>query len=68
MYFNDLLLLYDNFPGKATLDIEQLTYDVISFVLKREKNDLLDPKLQQNVNKIYPMIFAGSNLSSAVEY
>ena len=53
-----LLLLHDNTPQKkVTLDIEKLAYDVIHNVWKYEKKNLLDPKLQQNVNQMYSMMF-----------
>ena len=54
----DLLLLYDITPEeKAKLDINKLAYDIIHNVWKYEKKNLLDPKLQQNVNQMYSMIF-----------
>ena len=54
----DLLLLYDITPQeKATLDIEKLAYDVIHNVWKYEKMNLLDPKLQQNDDQMYSMMF-----------
>ena len=57
----DLLLLYDITPEeKATLDIEKLAYDIIHKVWKYEKKNLLDPKLQQNVNQMYSMMFVWS--------
>ena len=53
----DLLLIYDITPEEnARLDINKLPYDVIHNVWKYEKN-LLDPKLQQNVNQMYSMVF-----------
>ena len=57
----DLLLLYDITPEeKAKLDINKLAYDIIHNVWKYEKKDLLDPKLQQNVNQMYSMMFVWS--------
>ena len=54
----DLLLLYDITPDeKAKLEINELAYDIIHNVWKYEKKDLLDPKLQQNVNQMYSMMF-----------
>ena len=54
----DVLLLYDITPEeKAKLDINKLAYDVIHNVWKYEKKNLLDPKLQQNVNEMYSMMF-----------
>ena len=54
----DLLLLYDITPEeKAKLDINKLAYDVIHNVWKYEKENLLDPKLQQNINQMYSMMF-----------
>ena len=54
----DLLLLYDITPEeKAKLDINKLEYDIIHNVWKYEKKNLLDPKLQQNVNQMYSMMF-----------
>ena len=64
----DLLSLYDITPQeKATLDIEKLAYDVIHNVWKYEKKNLLDPKLQQNVDQMYSMMFVWSVLHSVVE-
>ena len=57
----DLLLLYDITPEeKAKLDINKLAYDIIHNVWKYEKKNLLDPKLQQNVNQMYSMMFVWS--------
>ena len=54
----DLLLIYDITPEeKAKLDINKLAYDVIHNVWKYEKKNLLDPKVQQNVNHMYSMMF-----------
>ena len=54
----DLLLLYDITPEeKAKFDINKLAYDIIHNVWKYEKKNLLDPKLQQNVNQMYSMMF-----------
>ena len=57
----DLLLLYDITPEeKAKLDINKLVYDIIHNVWKYEKKSLLAPKLQQNVNQMYSMMFVWS--------
>ena len=54
----DVLLLYDiTHEEKAKLDINKLAYDVIHNVWKYKKKNLLDPKLQQNVNEMYSMMF-----------
>ena len=54
----DLLLLYNITPEeKAKLDINKLAYDIIRNVWKYEKKNLLDPKLQQNINQMYSMMF-----------
>ena len=54
----DLLLLYDITPEeKSKLDINKLSYDVIHNVWKYGKKNLLDPKLHQNVNQMYSMMF-----------
>ena len=64
----DLLSLYDINPQeKATLDIEKLAYDVLHNVWKYEKKNLLDPKLRQNDDQMYSMIFVWSVLHSVVE-
>ena len=64
----NLLLLYDITPQeKATLHIEKLAYDVIHNVWKYEKKNLLDPKLQQNDDQMYSMMFVWSVLHSVVE-
>ena len=54
----NLLVLYNITPEeKAKLDINRLEYDIVHNIWKYEKKNLLDPKLQQNVNQMYSMMF-----------